>query len=272
MAFPSSYRIAEAIDEAWERIQIDPKGLDGQQLASTKRSIRLLLDDWNNDSVDFWKVASAQTAAVATGDQAFTPVTGCIDILDIGVVRSAYMTPMSIIARSDWFAIPDKGLAAGMANRMWLERVATQSGSGGTAYLLAETGDILLAEDGTALLAEGAVPITSGLVAHFYPKAENSTDILIYDAMMQFNDSTVLGGSPDVPPRWNEAFTAGLTWKLAEKFRPAAAKDKQILYGGPGFDWVKMNVAMPAYQRARMGDRERGDTILVYQRSRRTRR
>lgn len=229
MALPSALSVAQAIEDAFERINFDPTALTARHLQSARRSIRLMLDDWNNDSVDFWKVQSGVQVPLTSGQAYFTPVTGCIDILRIACRRDQYDTPMLIIGADDWFAIPDKLNDWGMPTRLWNERlVASQIG-------------------------------------HIWPYSENSTDILVYDAMVRFNDSTYLPGDIDVPPLWNEAFVAGLTAKMAEKFAPAQHEVKLQLAGGP---------FMPggAYGRARIGNRERTDTVMVVHRGRRWRR
>lgn len=229
MALPSSFSVANAIDDAFERIGFDPTGLTGRHYQSARRSIRLMLTDWNNDSVDFWKVASGVEQALVYGQETFVPIEGCVDVLRIACRRDRYDTPMLIIAASDWFAIPDKNQDYGMPTRLWNERLVDSQ------------------------------------VGHIWPRSENDTDILIYDAMLQFNDSAILAGSPDVPDQWTEAFVAGLTAKLAEKFAPTRLEEKMKLAGGP---------MMPggAYGRARTGNRERTDTVMVVHRGRRWRR
>lgn len=229
MALPANFTVADAIDEAMERCLFAPEAITPQHIVSARRSIRLMLDDWNNDSVDFWKVVSNQQHQQTLREDEFVPPAGTIDILDMSVLRDTYTTPMVILSRSDWFAIPDKATVQGMANRVWTER------------------------------------LQNSVTCHIYPFAENSTDILVFDAMVQFNDSSILQGSPDVPPLWNEAFTAGLTAKLAEKFRHELFAEKLALAGGP---------FMPtgAYARARTGNRERGDTVMIRHKGRRQRR
>lgn len=229
MSLPAAFTVANAIDEAFERINYDPSKIGAQHIVSARRSIRLLLADWNTDGVLFWKVAAAQTHTVAIGESSFTAVAGTIDVLDMACRRNSLDTPMVALSRSDWFAIPDKALVSSMATRYWVERV------------------------------------TAGATVHFYPKADNATDILVYDAMLYFDDSSTLASAPDVVDRWLEAFVAGLTFKLAEKFARPLLAEKAALYGGP------LNMK-GAYARARMGDRERGDTVFSIQRHRRSRR
>lgn len=226
MALPESFSIADAIDEAFERIGRAPSGITAEHIVSAQRSIRLLLSDWNTDSVDFWKVASGQIHTVALNESAFTPVAGTVDIIRVACRRSQYDTPMLVIAAEDWFAIPDKLLTAGMPTRVWCERLA------------------------------------SSVSAHYWPMAENATDVLVYDALLQFNDSSILAGSPDVPEMWLNAFTDGLTAKLAEKWAPDRMAEKIQIYGGP-------EVRTGSYGRARHGNRERAPTIMTVHRSRR---
>lgn len=229
MALPGTFLVSEAVDEAFERCGVDPGALVDKHLESAARSIRLLLDEWNTDSVDFWKILSGQQHITTIEEQQFVLPDGAIDILRMGVLRYSYLTPLLIIAAEDWFALPDKGLAQGMAQRMWAER------------------------------------LIAGVTAHYYPMAENNTDILLYDVMMQFNDSTILQGSPDVPPAWQWAFVDGLTAYLAEKYDRPNYMAKLAKYGGP-------MIPTGSYARARAGNRERGDTVLIKHPARRLRR
>lgn len=238
MSLPPTWTVADSIDEAFERALIDPKGITPEHVASARRSIRLLLDTWNNDSVLFWKVAAGQTHTVTTAEDSFALDDGEIDILSASILRSGAYIPITLISRSDWFAIPDRDATSqvqGLPRLCWVER------------------------------------LINGATAHFYPAAENATDIFVYDAMLQLNDSTQLSGQADVPPRWNNAFVSGLTAFLCEKFNHALFAEKMAKYGGPG---VTNKPGQPPsdYQLARMGDRDRSDTILVAYRSRRARR
>lgn len=234
MALSAPFNVAEHIEDAFERIQFDPAGLTPRHITSAKRSIRSMLAEWNNDSVDFWKVVTEEHVQTL-GEREFDAPDGTIDIIDVSVKRDVYLTPMMIISESDWFAIPDKDVVQGMATRIWVER---------------------------------RLPTFK---VHVYPFAENSTDIIVYNRMVQFNDSTILAGSPDIPPLWQACFTAGLTAYLAEKFAPAIFADKMALYGGPGYK-SSPGQKKSAYEIARWGNRERGDTIFAVHKARRPRR
>ncbi len=235
MTLAAQFSLSEHIDEAFERCGFAPSGLTPGHIVSARRSVRTMLASWNNDSVDFWKVNSGLTHTQTLGETNFALAPGTIDVLRMAVLRNNYTTPMVILSASDWFNIPDKAVVQGMATRTWIER------------------------------------IESGLISHIYPFAENSTDVLVYDAMVQFNDSSILKNTPDIMPLWDAAFTTGLTAYLAEKFAPARFQEKWALYGGPGYH-SPPGKSKSAYEIARQGNRERADTVMIVGKSRRWRR
>lgn len=227
MAIPARFLVREAIDDAYERIGKNPILLDAQTLISAQRSIRLLLDEWNNDGVMMWRILTDQQLSIsAIGLETFTLPSNVMDILDMAVFRSEAKIPMIEVSRTDWFALPDRTNSSGMPTRWWPER--------------------------------NQEPI----LVHTYPKTENTSDILIYDCMTYFAESTSLSSFADVRRNWNEAFVAGLAAKFAEKWAPDRLVEKRQLAGGP----LQMG---GAYTIAKMGDRERGDTVFVLNKRRR---
>lgn len=230
MTLPAAWTIADSLDEAFERCGVAPSGITEEHIDSAARSIRLLLSSWNNDSIDFWKVSSGNQQTLAVDDDSFTPVSGTLDIIRAKVLRDDVTTPMLIIGAEDWFRIPDL-LAGntGMPNRLWVERLA------------------------------------SSVTANFWPASENATDKIVYDAILQFNDSTVLSGSADVPETWLTAFLDGLTMFLSQKFDRANYDRNARIYGGP-------MIPTGSYAVARAGNREKADTVFVVHNSRRRRR
>lgn len=235
MGLQPQFSLSDHIDEAFERCLYDPTGITPRHLTSARRSVRTMLTSWNNDSVDFWKVGSGLTHLQTQGEAQFTLPAGTIDVLRMAVLRNVYTTPMISLSASDWFDIPDKGVVQGMANRYWVERTE------------------------------------AGIVCHVYPFAENSTDILVFDTMTLFNDSTILKNTPDIMPLWDACFTTGLTAYLAEKFAHNLFIEKWALYGGPGYH-SPPGKSKSAYEIARMGNRERADTVMIVGKTRRWRR
>lgn len=234
MALYGPMTIGEAIEEAFENIGFAPSGLTAEHVESAQRSIKRMLTSWNNDSVNFWKVLPNQTHTQTVEEQTWTLPAGTVDILDMAVLRDNYSTPMLTVTRSDWFAIPDKAVTTGMANRIWVERDLDPP------------------------------------VAHIYPMAENSSDVLVYDALVQFNDSSVLKLAPDIRQTWNDAFIAGLEWYLAGKFCPQRLMEKSQKYGGPGTGTPSGSSGL--YQIGKWANRERGDTVMLRHKSLRSRR
>lgn len=226
MAIPVRLLVREAIDDAYERIGKNPATLDSERLISCQRSIRLLLTDWNNDGVMFWRIQTDQELTIDIGDETIALPANVMDVLDMAVRRDDAKIPMSEISRIDWFAIPDRINSSGMPTRYWVERNVEPP------------------------------------VVHFYPKAENDTDVLVYDCITFFAESTSLSTYADVRRNWDEAFVSGLAVKFAEKWAADRLVEKQTLYGGP----QKM---IGAYAMAKMGDRERGDTVFVLNKRRR---
>lgn len=232
MALPGTFTVAEAMTDAFERIGKSLNVIGMEAIYSVQRSIRLLLADWNTDGVLFWKVSSGNLHAMALNETSFTPITGTIDILDMAVRRDSVDKPLGALARADWFALANKLVTEGQVISYWVER-----------------------------------NVTTPLI-HLYPKNNNATDVIVYDAILYFNDSTNIAAAADIPERWIEAFVSGLTAKLAEKFAPDRLAEKLALYGGPGVMQTTFNGQrlLPAYRRARMGDRERGDTVMKIRR------
>lgn len=221
------FLVREAIDDAYERIGRNVVGLDAAALISCQRSVRLLLDEWNNDGVMMWRyVTDQQLTITSVGLETFTLPDNVMEIVDMAILRNSAKIPMIEISRTDWFALPDRINSKGMPTRWWPER--------------------------------NQEPI----LVHTYPKTENTTDVLIYDAMTYFEDSTSLSSFADVRRNWNEAFVAGLAAKFAEKWAPDRLAEKIGLAGGP----LRSG---GAYAIAKMGDRERGDTVFVLNKRRR---
>lgn len=198
LGLPGAFTIAAALDDAFERIGKDIRTIDLAAIASARRSIRLLLSDWNTDGILFWKVLAEQSHTLAVNETSFSLAPGAIDVIAAVLRRSNLDTPMGPASLEDWRSIPDKAVAKGFPRRFWVERVDVPP------------------------------------VMHCYPMSENATDQIVYDALAYFNDNSRLSAAVEVPERWNEAFVAGLAAKLAEKFAPDRLREKMQLYGGPG--------------------------------------
>lgn len=215
-----SPEIAEICDEAFERCGVDPASLTGRHLRSARRSLNLLFSSWANRGPHLWAI-DQQTFTVTASDPSYDCPAGTIAILEMVVRRDGIDTPVFPMARDEYLAIPDK-TTEGLPNRYYFNRTIT-----------------------TPTLTFWDVP-------------ENSTDTIIYYRMRQLEDAGNGANTLDIPYRWQEAVTAGLASKLAEKYAP---EREQLLF----------QKAERAYKEAYQEDRERTPTAtrVVYKVSRR---
>ena len=128
--------IDELFQEAYERIGIDGSR-SGYQLRSARRSINLLLSDWDNRGVHLWKVQKA-TVNLVQGQTEYSyasdPTSFPNDINDVleAYVRNNSVTtnPVDIsltkIDRSAYAALPNK-LAQGTPSQYYVERTYNPS-------------------------------------------------------------------------------------------------------------------------------------------------
>lgn len=176
--------IAELIDEAYERIGIDPSTLTVRHLRSARMSLNLLFVEWANnpEGIHLWAV-EAGTQALVAGTANYTLATDTVAILDAYIRRDGIDTPVLPITRDQYAALPDK-TTEGLPTNYYLER----------------------RRDAPVLF--------------LWDVPENATDVFHYYRVRRLQDVGVGSNTPDVPYRFYEALTAGLAKKLAEKFNP----------------------------------------------------
>ena len=182
-----SPRVAEILDEAWERCGLDPATLDVRHIVSAKRSLNLLLrSELSADQINLWKVVEATTTPAA-GASSTTLAAGVIDVLE-AVTRDGgdNDTPMVPISRSDWLVIPDKTIS-GRPDRYWVDRAT-----------------------GTKTL-------------HFWPVMGSTSYTLVMNQLYTIQDAGDLHNEADLPDLWQDVVCAGLAKRMAVKFAPDRA-------------------------------------------------
>jgi len=204
-----SPEISEVFEEAFERCGIDPASITARHSRSARRSLNLLFSGWSNEGPLLWAV-DQQTITPVVGTATYNCPDGTVAILEVFVRRDGVDTPVFPMARDEYAAIPDK-TTQGLANRVYFDRTIT-----------------------TPTLTFWNVP-------------ENITDELIYYRMRQLQDAGAGSNTPDIPYRWQEALTAGVAAKLAEKYAPD--REQGLL--------AKAGVA---FKKAKQEDRERTPT------------
>lgn len=173
---------AELLDEAFERVGVDPSQLTARHLRSARRSLNLLFVEWANKGTHLWTVEQ-KTTDLIDGTATYNAETSIVCVLEMIVRRSGLDTPVEPMARDEYLAIPMK-TEEGMPTRYWFDR-------------------------------DAATPAIT-----LWPVPENSTDDLIYFYMRRIQDVGAASNTLDVPYRWYEALVSGLAAKLAEKYAP----------------------------------------------------
>lgn len=103
--------IVEMIEEAYERIQIDPRA--GYDMRSAKRSLNILLSEWTNRGLTLWTVEQG-TYPLPTGTSSVVMNTSYYDVLD-AALRDTSVTPnfditLDRISPTDYLSNPFKDM------------------------------------------------------------------------------------------------------------------------------------------------------------------
>ena len=183
-----SPRVAEILDEAWERCGLDPATLDVRHIVSAKRSLNLLLtSELSADQINLWKVASYTPTVPSQGANSLSLPSGAIDVLE------AYTrdgdgndTPMLPISRSEWAEIPDKD-QQGRPDRFWVDRT------------------------------------TGAKTLYFWQAQDAQAWTIILNVLYGIQDAGDLNNTADLPTLWQDVVCAGLAKRMAVKFAPDRA-------------------------------------------------
>ena len=202
--------IEELIQEAYERIGIDGSR-SGYQLRSARRSINLLLSEWDNRGVHLWKVQKATVNLVlgqAEYNYAADPTNFPNNINDVleAYVRNNTVTtaPVDIsltkIDRSAYAALPNK-LSQGTPSQYYVQRTVNPS--------------IFLYQTAGSNYSNASNPSNFQLIFYFLARIE---------------DAGTYTNTPDVVFRFLPALTSGLAYYLAVKHAPEKIEQLRMLY------------------------------------------
>lgn len=180
---------ADLIDEAFERILIDPATLVARHFKSAAMSMNLLFAYWETKGIKLFQV-DEQTQALTVSDPDFTAASGTLAILEGVIRRDGMDTPVHRITREQYHLIPDK-TAEGLPTQVWFNRAT--------------------------------------LLATLWQVPENSTDVFRYMRLRRIQDAGTGVNTPDLPIWWFEALASGLAAFLAEKFAPQLHSAKMAL-------------------------------------------
>lgn len=171
-------RVAEFIDEAFERCDVDPATLTERHMESARRSLNFLLSYWATCGVNEYMIEST-THTTTTAEKNFSLPDGALDVLHATLKRNDVETEMLPITRETYMGLHDKDIQ-GRPTQYWVDK--------------------------------------SDMTLYYWQAAENDTDVITYQLFRRNEDAGSPRNTLDIPYSFFEALAAGLAWKLSEKF------------------------------------------------------
>jgi len=153
----------------------------GYDLQTARRSMNIMLAEWANRGLNQWTIEQ-RTQALTADDADYSLGTDVIDILTAVVRRSTTDFSMSRVSRDTFTNIPVK-TTTGRPTQYFLDRQITPN-------------------------------------LKIYPTPENSTDVIVYDALTRIQDADAQVNTMEVPFRFYPCLTAGLAYYIAMKKAP----------------------------------------------------
>jgi len=195
--------IDEIVEEAYERCGIRTNS--GYDLASGRRSLNLILQDWNNRGINLWKIKLIAQLLTA-GTSKYSAEAGTSDIMEAYVSNNATLinnttsssdVSLTKIDRSAYAALAGKGTRS-QPSQYFIDR-------------------------------QGVDPITPQI--YLYPNPDASTyTYLKYYAIKRVEDAGAYTDDPDAPNRFLPSLCAGLAFQLAMKRAPDRIQALKLLY------------------------------------------
>ena len=153
----------------------------GYDLQTARRSMNIMLAEWANRGLNQWTIEQ-RTQALTADDADYSLGTDVIDILTAVVRRSSTDFSISRVSRDTFTNIPVK-TTTGRPTQYFLDRQITPN-------------------------------------LKIYPAPENSTDVIVYDALTRIQDADAQVNTMEVPFRFYPCLTAGLAYYIAMKKAP----------------------------------------------------
>jgi len=163
----------------------------GYDLKTAKRSLNLLLADWANRGLNQWTIKQ-RTVTLAIGDGEYDLGTDVIDVLSVIVRRDGTDYSLERLSRDEYLTIPTK-TTQGRPNQFFLDRQLTPN-------------------------------------LKIWPTPENTTDVVIYDALTRMDDADEFTNTMEVPFRLYPCLAAGLAYYLSIKRAPNRAQLLKAMY------------------------------------------
>ena len=163
----------------------------GYDLKTAKRSLNLMFADWANRGLNQWTIEQ-RTFTVTSNDSNYDLATDVIDILSLVVRRSGTDFALDRISRDEYLNIPTKTTQS-RPTQFFVDRQITP-------------------------------------VLKMWPLPDNSTDVVIYDALTRLDDADTYVNTIGVPFRFYPALAAGLAYYISIKRAPDRMQMLKALY------------------------------------------
>ena len=203
--FEKHFSIDEIIEESFERMGI--QNVTGYQLKTSRRSLNIMFQEWENRGIHYWKVANNNITLVADqaeytmfrstadGTSSTTAVYGVDDVLEASYRNSNVDTPLTKINRSQYQALSNK-TSTGTPSQYFVQRFIDK------------------------------ITVTLYLT----PGSNEAGKFLNYYYVKRIQDAGDYTNDADVPYRFVPCMTAGLAYYLAIKNAPDRVQMLKMLY------------------------------------------
>ena len=163
----------------------------GYDLVTARRTLNIMLAEWANRGLNQWTITQ-RTQALTSGTRTYTLSADVIDILSAVVTRSSNDFSLTRVSREDDLNIPNKD-TTGRPTQFFLDRQVTPS-------------------------------------LRLWPTPENSTDVVVYNALTRIDDADTAINTLDVPFRFYPCLAAGLAYYLSIKRAPNRTQMLKAMY------------------------------------------
>ena len=163
----------------------------GYDLRTAKRSLNLLFADWANRGLNQWTIKQRSFTSTQ-GDGDISISADVIDVLSVVVRRSNTDYALDRVSRDTFLSIPNK-TSQGRPSQFFLDRQTTP-------------------------------------VLQIWPRPENNTDVVIYDALTRMNDADGQTNTLDMPFRFYPCLAAGLAYYISMKRAPNRVQLLKAVY------------------------------------------
>jgi len=163
----------------------------GYDLKTARRSLNLMLAEWANRGLNQWTIEQRQFT-VTQADSDVSLGADVIDILSVVVRRSGTDYSLDRVSRDEFLNIPSK-TTQGRPTQFFLDRQITPN-------------------------------------LKIWPAPENSTDIIIYDALTRIQDADAPVNTMEIPFRFYPCLAAGLAYYISMKRAPQRLQLLKAVY------------------------------------------